>query len=366
MKINFIDLKRQYVRYKQDIDREISEVLESAQFILGSKVSELEKQLAAYAGVRFGIGVSSGTDALLLALMAYGVKSGDEVICPPFTFIATAEVIALLGAKPVFVDIEERTYNINPRLIEEKITESTKGIIPVGLYGQVADMDAVYSIAQKRGLFVIEDGCQSFGATYKGRRSCGLPDVGVTSFFPSKPLGGYGDGGMVFTDNEEIARIINSLHVHGEEKRYQHKYIGINGRIDAMQAAILLAKFKYLEEEIKLRRQKGEYYTVGLKDVVVTPHIEPHNTSVYAQYSIMAGKRDELTRHLNDNGIPTAIHYPRPLHLQEAFNYLGYGEGDFPVSEKTSRGILSLPMSPFITQDEQDYVISKVREFYEA
>ena len=228
-------------------------------------------------------------------------------------------------------------------------------------------MDEIYWIAQRRGLFVIEDGCQSFGATYKGRRSCGLPDVGVTSFFPSKPLGGYGDGGMVFTDNEEIANMIDSLHVHGQKERYRHKYIGINGRLDAMQAAILLAKFKYLEEEIKLRQQKGAYYTDGLKDVedaIVTPHIEPYNTSVYAQYSIMAGKRDELSKYLNDNGIPTAIHYPVPLHLQEAFNYLGYREGDFPVSEKTSKGILSLRMSLFITQDEQDYVIGKVQEFY--
>jgi len=366
VKLNFIDLKRQYNKYKTDIDREISEVLESAQFILGSKVTELEKQLAAYVGVRFGIGVSSGTDAILLALMAYGIKSGDEVICPPFTFIATAEVIALLGARPVFVDIDEKTYNTNPSLIEDKITERTRGIIPVGLYGQAADMDAIYSIAQKRGLFVIEDGCQSFGATYKGRKSCGLPDVGATSFFPSKPLGGYGDGGMVFTDNEDIAKVIDSLHVHGQKERYQHKYIGINGRLDAMQAAILLAKFKYLEEEIKLRQQKGAYYTEGLKDVVVTPYIEPYNTSVYAQYSIMALKRYELSKYLNDTGVPTAIHYPVPLHLQEAFSYLGCKQGDFPVSEKISNGILSLPMSPFITQDEQDYVIEKVREFYKA
>ncbi|MCC7202763.1 MAG: DegT/DnrJ/EryC1/StrS family aminotransferase [Nitrospirae bacterium] len=364
MKINFIDLKSQYIKYKSDIDREISEVLESTQFILGSKVAELEKQLAAYVGVRFGIGVSSGTDALLLGLMAYGVKSGDEIICPPFTFIATAEVIALLGAKPVFVDIDERTYNINPSLIEAKITEKTRGIIPVGLYGQVADMDAIYTIAKQRGLFVIEDGCQSFGATYRGRRSCGLPDIGVTSFFPSKPLGAYGDAGMVFTDNQEIAGIINSLHVHGEIKRYQHKYIGINGRIDAIQAAVLLAKFKHLDEEVKLRQQKGAYYSEGLKDAVVTPYIEPYNTSVYAQYSVMSDKRDALSKYLNDNGVPTAIHYPQPLHLQEAFSYLGYREGAFPVSEKTSKGILSLPMSPFITQDEQDYVIEKVKEFY--
>lgn len=354
------------MKYKQDIDREISEVLESTQFILGNKVSELENQLAAYVGVRFGIGVSSGTDALLLALMAYGVKSGDEVICPPFTFIATAEVIALLGAKPVFVDIDQKTYNINPSLIEERITERTRGIIPVGLYGQAADMDAIYSIAQRRGLFVIEDGCQSFGAIYKGRRSCGLPDVGTTSFFPSKPLGCYGDGGMVFTDNEEISRLIMSLRVHGQEKRYQHKYIGINGRLDPIQAAILIAKFKYLDEEIRLRELKGRYYTDKLNDVVITPYIETGNTSVYAQYSIFTDKRDGLSKYLNDNGVPTAIHYPVPLHLQEAFSYLGCKQGDFPVSESVSRGILSLPMSPFITQDEQDYVIEKVREFYRS
>ena len=364
MKLNFIDLKSQYLKYKQDINREISEVLESAQFIMGSKISELEGMLADYVGVKHGIGVSSGTDAILLALMAYGVKAGDEIICPPFTFIATAEVISLLGARPVFVDIDEKTYNIDPSLIEDKITDKTRGIIAVSLYGQVADMDSINSIAQRKGLFVIEDGCQSFGATYKGRMSCGIPNVGVTSFFPSKPLGCYGDGGMVFTDDEEIARLIKSLRVHGQEKRYQHKYIGINGRLDTMQAAILIAKFKHLDEEIRLREIKGNYYTEGLKDVVITPYIEEHNTSVYAQYSIMTDRRDGLSKYLNDNGVPTAIHYPVPLHLQEAFRYLGYREGDFPVSEMVAKGILSLPMSPFIAQDEQDYVIGKVRKFF--
>ncbi|MBI5756288.1 MAG: DegT/DnrJ/EryC1/StrS family aminotransferase [Nitrospirae bacterium] len=366
MKLNFIDLKSQYLKYKQDIDREISEVLESTQFIMGSKISELERMLADYVGVRFGIGVSSGTDAILLALMAYGVKTGDEIICPPFTFIATAEVISLLGARPVFVDIDEKTYNIDPSLIEDKIADKTRGIIAVSLYGQVAEMDAINSIAQRKGIFVIEDGCQSFGAAYKGRRSCGIPDVGVTSFFPSKPLGCYGDGGMVFTDDEEIAKLIKSLRVHGQEKRYQHKYIGINGRLDTIQAAILIAKFRHLDEEIRLRETKGSYYSEGLKDVVITPFMEEYNTSVYAQYSIMTDRRDGLSKYLNDNGVPTAIHYPAPLHLQEAFSYLGYREGDFPVSEMVAKGILSLPMSPFITQAEQDYVIGKVRGFYKS
>ena len=366
MKINFIDLKRQYIQYKSEIDREIAEVIDSTQFIMGEKVLELEGVLASHVGVHHGISVSSGTDALLLALMAYGVKGGDEVICPPFTFIATAEVVSLLGARPVFVDIEKKTYNIDPSLIEDKISDQTRGVIPVGLYGQVADMDAIDSIAKRHGLFVIEDGCQSFGATYRGRKSCGLSETGVTSFFPSKPLGCYGDGGMVFTDNEEIAKRIQGLRNHGQEKRYQHKYIGTNGRLDTIQAGVLLAKFQHLEEEIKLREIKGAYYTKGLKDLVVTPYIERHNTSVYAQYSIRIDRRDGLSKSLNDNGIPTAIHYPMPLHLQEAFGDLGYRENDFPVSERVSKEILSLPMSPFITQDEQDYVIEKVRRFFKG
>lgn len=364
MKLNFIDLKRQHLKYKPEIDRQIAEVIDSTQFIMGTKVLELERLLADYVGVHYGIGVSSGTDALLLALMTYDVKAGDEVICPPFTFIATAEVISLLGARPVFVDIEERTYNIDPLLIEEKITPWTKGIIAVSLYGQVADMDSINSVARRFGLFVVEDGCQSFGATYKGKRSCGLSGIGVTSFFPSKPLGCYGDGGMIFTDNEDIAKKMQSMRVHGQERRYQHKYIGINGRLDTLQAAILIAKFKHLNEEVKLREEKGSYYTESLKGSIITPYIEPHNISVYAQYSIRTDRRDDLSKYLNENRIPTAIHYPVPLHLQEAFNDLGYGDGDFPVSERVSKEILSLPMFPFITREEQDYVIDKVREFF--
>ncbi|MBI5193431.1 MAG: DegT/DnrJ/EryC1/StrS family aminotransferase [Nitrospirae bacterium] len=364
MKLNFIDLKQQYTKYKSEIDQGIAEVVNSTQFIMGPKVSELEQTLAEYVGVRFGISVSSGTDALLLALLAYGVKSGDEILCPPFTFIATAEVIALLGAKPVFVDIDEKTYNINPLLIEEKINKNTKGTIPVSLYGQAAEMDAINAIADRHGIFVVEDGCQSFGSIYKGKRSCGFRDIGVTSFFPSKPLGCYGDGGMIFTDNEEKAGIMKSLRDHGQEKRYKHKYIGINGRLDAIQAAVLLAKFRHFEEEVKLREIKAFYYNEGLRDVVITPYVENYNSSVYAQYSIRTDRRDDLSKYLNDNGIPTAIHYPIPLHFQEAFNYLGYKEGDFPVSEKVSSEILSLPMFPFITNEEQDYVIGKVREFF--
>lgn len=364
MKLNFIDLKRQYAAYKTEIDNGISDVVHSTQFIMGPKVDDLERMLAGYTGVKHGIGVSSGTDALLLALMAYGVKGGDEVICPPFTFIATAEVISLLGAKPVFVDIDEKTYNINPSLIEEKINERTKGIIPVSLYGQPADMDSICSIAGRHGLFVIEDGCQSFGAVYRGRKSCSFADIGVTSFFPSKPLGCYGDGGMVFTDNEEKAGIIRSLLNHGQAKRYEHKLIGINGRLDAIQAAVLIAKFGHFEDEVRLREIKAACYNEGLKDVVTTPYIEEHNTSVYAQYSVRTGRRDELGKFLNENGVPTAIHYPMPLHLQEAFKYLGYREGDFPVSERVSKEIISLPMFPFIAQDEQDYVIGRVRDFF--
>jgi len=363
MPLKFIDLERQFHAYRQEIEKAISEVLESTRYILGKSVSDLEDTLSSYVGVPHGIGVSSGTDALLISLMAYKIKREDEVICPVFTFFSVPEVIALLGARPVFADIDENTYNIDPESVRENITERTRGIIAVSMFGQVADMDAINSIASEYGLFVIEDGCQSFGATYKGRKSCGLSEVGVTSFFPSKPLGCYGDGGMIFTTNPELAELMRSLRVHGQTERYEHKYIGINGRLDTIQAAILLVKFRHFEEEIKLRQIKAKYYTDNLKDICVTPYIEPHNISVYSQYSIRIDRRDDLCRYLNQQGIPTAVHYPKPLHLQEAFSYLGYKKGDFPVSEKVSEEIVSLPMSPFISQEEQDLVIEGIHKF---
>jgi len=361
MKIPFIDLQKQYRLYKHEINKEINDVLESCIFIGGDKIENLEKQLALFTGSKYAVTCSSGTDALLLSLMALGIKRGDEVITTPFTFIATAEVIAFLGAKLVFVDIDEKTYNINPRKIEESITKKTKAILPVSLYGQPADMDEINRIAKKYDLKVIEDGCQSFGATYKNQKSCNLSDIGCTSFFPSKPLGCYGDGGAVFTNSKELADKIKMLLNHGQNERYKHKYIGINGRLDALQAAILLVKLKYFPTEIKQRKDIGNRYTKLLSDSnIITPYIKNDRTSVYAQYSIRVQNRDKIIEKLNTLGIPTAVHYPMPLHLQKCFEYLGYKNGDFPISENISKEIMSLPMSPYLEKNDQDIIIKEL------
>ncbi|WP_345991543.1 DegT/DnrJ/EryC1/StrS family aminotransferase [Sulfurimonas sp. HSL-1716] len=362
MKINFIDLQAQYQEYKTEIDKEVSEVFASAGFIGGPKLEAFEKNIAAYTGVKHAIGCSSGTDALLLALMALDVKAGDEIITTPFTFIATAEVIAFLGAKPVFADIDEKTYNIDTSKIENLITAKTKAIIPVSLYGQCADMDEINAIADKHGLTVIEDACQSFGAQYKDKRSCALSSIGCTSFFPSKPLGAYGDGGAIFTDDDELASKMRMLLNHGQNERYKHKYIGINGRLDAVQAAILDVKLRHFDKEVKLRQDIGQRYTLLLADAdVVTPYIADDRTSVYAQYSIRVKDRAATIAKLSERSIPTAVHYPMPLHLQEAFAYLGYKEGDFPVSEKISNEIMSLPMSPYLTDEQQDFIVAAIK-----
>ncbi len=359
--IPFIDLKKQYKQYKEEIDKEIFDVLNSSMFIGGEKISNLEKELANFTGSKYAISCSSGTDALLLALMAIDIKPQDEVITTPFTFIATAEVISFLGAKPVFVDIDEETYNIDPAKIEEKITKNTKAILPVALYGQPSDMDEINAIAKKHDLKVIEDGAQSFGATYKDKNSCNLSNIGCTSFFPSKPLGCYGDGGAIFTNDRSIADKIRMLANHGQNERYKHKYIGINGRLDAIQAAVLSVKLKYFKEEVQTRQNVAERYSKALQDIVKTPYVKSDRTSVYAQYSIRVKSRDTFTKNLNQNEVPTAVHYPMPLHLQECFNYLGYKEGDFPVSEKVSKEIVSLPMSPFLTAQDQDKIISIIK-----
>ncbi|MGE4418972.1 MAG: DegT/DnrJ/EryC1/StrS family aminotransferase [Sulfurimonas sp.] len=362
MKINFIDLQAQYQEYKQEIDKEVLEVFASAQFIGGEKLNSLERNLAAYTGAKHAIGCSSGTDALLLALMALGVGPGDEVITTPFTFISTAEVIALLGAKSVFVDIDEQSYNIDPSKIESHITERTKAIMPVSLYGQCANMEAINEIAAKYELPVIEDACQSFGATYKGKKSCNLSTIGCTSFFPSKPLGAYGDGGAIFTDDDELATKMRMLLNHGQNERYKHKYIGINGRLDAVQAAILDVKLKYFDKEVKLRDEIGTRYSDLLEDAdVITPKIAEANRSVYAQYSIRVQEREEMIAKLAKQGIPTAVHYPVPLHLQEAFAHLGYAQGDFPISELVSKQIMSLPMSAYLSEAEQDFVVHAIK-----
>jgi UDP-2-acetamido-2-deoxy-ribo-hexuluronate aminotransferase len=362
MKINFIDLQAQYLEYQEEIDREVKEVFTTAQFIGGPKLQTLEKNLAAYTGAAHAIGCSSGTDALLLSLMALDIKAGDEVITTPFTFIATAEVIAFLGAKPVFVDIDEKTYNIDTAQIEDAITERTKVIMPVSLYGQCADMDAINAIAVKRDIPVIEDACQSFGAEYNGKKSCNLSTIGCTSFFPSKPLGAYGDGGAIFTSDEKIAEKVRMLLNHGQNERYKHKYIGINGRLDAVQAAVLNVKLAHFDKEVEARRGIGTRYSDLLAGAdVVTPEVKEDRTSVYAQYSVRVKDRENMVARLGESGIPTAVHYPMPLHLQEAFAYLGHRKGDFPVSEKVSEEIMSLPMSPYLTTEQQDFIVKTIK-----
>ena len=348
--MDFIDLKAQQERIRSQLDEKISKVLAHGRYIMGPEVQELEECLADYVGVRHAIAVASGTDALLIALMAIGVRADDEVITTPFSFIATAETIALLGAKPVFVDIDPHTYNIDPHKIEAAITPRTKAIMPVSLYGQCADFDPINAVAQRHGLPVIEDGCQSFGATYHGKRSCGLSTIGCTSFFPSKPLGCYGDGGMCFTDDDELANAMREIRVHGQDRRYHHARIGINGRLDTLQAAILLTKFEIFEDEVKVREQIGDRYTNLLKNYVKTPTVMEGCTSVYAQYTIEVEDRDSLRRILQENGIPTAVHYPLPLHKQPAIGFLNEC---YPISEQAARRVVSLPMHPYLNKDDQ-------------
>jgi UDP-2-acetamido-2-deoxy-ribo-hexuluronate aminotransferase len=362
MKINFIDLQTQYQQYKSEIDEKVAEVFADASFIGGKKLDTFESNLASYVGVKHAIGCSSGTDALLLALMALDIKEGDEVITTPFTFIATAEAIAFLGAKPVFVDIDEKSYNIDVSQIEDVITERTKAIMPVSLYGQCADMDEINAIAHRHGLSVIEDGCQSFGATYKGKKSCALSHIGCTSFFPSKPLGAYGDGGALFTDDDALATKIRMLLNHGQNERYKHKYLGINGRLDTVQAVILDIKLRHFDDELRLREDVAARYDAGLKETqAVTPTISDDRSSVYAQYSVRIKDRQAFIDTLSSKSIPTAVHYPIPLHLQEVFGYLGYVKGDFKIAETVSSEIVSLPMSPYLTKQQQDFIIDTIQ-----
>jgi UDP-2-acetamido-2-deoxy-ribo-hexuluronate aminotransferase len=359
--IPFIDLKAQYQALKPQIQDRINRVLEHGQYIMGPEVNELEDKLAAYVGVKHCITASSGTDTLLIAMMALGIGPGDEVITTPFTFIATGEMIALLGAKPVFVDIDPRTYNIDPTKIKAAITPKTKAIMPVSLYGQCADMDAINAIANQHKLPVIEDAAQSFGATYKGRKSCALSTIGSTSFFPSKPLGGYGDGGALFTNDDALAKAMKEIRVHGQDRRYHHPRIGINGRLDTLQAAIVLAKMERFDWEVEQRQKVGAGYTAMLKASgakVITPYIEAHNTSVYAQYTIQVDDRSTLAKRLADAGVPTAVHYPIPLHLQPAFQGFGYATGDYPVAELIAAKVLSLPMGPDLEDSGQASIVA--------
>jgi UDP-2-acetamido-2-deoxy-ribo-hexuluronate aminotransferase len=361
MMMQFIDLKTQYSLIEYDILNSIKKVLDSGQYIMGPEINELEQQLADFIGVKHAIVNASGTDALLMALMALDIQPGDEIITTPFSFFATAEVIALCHAVPVFVDIDPQTYNIDVQKLEAAITKKTKAIMPVSLYGQCADFDEMNAIANKYGIPVIEDAAQSFGATYKGKYSCALSTIGCTSFFPSKPLGGYGDSGACFTNDDELAKNLAEIRIHGQNARYCHSRIGINGRMDTIQAAILLEKLKLFPEEIILRQRVAKKYDEMLSSLIKTPCVQQQNTSVYAQYTIEVNNREVFQKHLQEAGIPTAVHYPVAMHQQKALNYLNYKLGDFPHSEKASQQVISLPMHPYLKEEDQLKVVAAVK-----
>lgn len=368
MNIPLIDLKAQYEEIKKEIQEAISKVLEKQNFILGENVEKLEEEIARYCNVKYAVGVASGTDALILSLVSLGIKEGNEVITTPFTFFATAEAISKVRAKPVFVDIDERTFNINPELIEEKITEKTRAIIPVHLFGQMADMKKINEIARKYNLKVIEDAAQAIGAEQKIKDSFekagSLSDAGCFSFFPSKNLGGYGDGGMVVTNNLEIAEKIKLLRVHGSRKKYIHQIIGYNSRLDEIQAAILRVKLKYLDKWNKKRRENAAIYNSLLKDFLEIPYCEDFNRHTYHLYTVKCEKRDGLQQHLKNYNINTGIYYPLSLHLQEAYKSLGYKKGDFKISEKMQDLVLSLPMYPELKTEQIEFICEKIKEFY--
>jgi dTDP-4-amino-4,6-dideoxygalactose transaminase len=372
MNVPLLDLKAQYATIKDEIKSVVDNVLESQRFILGPEVEAFEREIAEFSGTRFGIGVSSGTDALLLSLMAAQIGSGDEVLTTPYTFFATAGSIARVGAAPVFVDIDPKTYNMNPALIEKKMTPKTKAIIPIHLYGQCADMKPILELGQKYDVLVIEDAAQAIGSEYGGMGngiSCkagNMGHFGCFSFFPSKNLGGYGDGGMVVANDESLAKRVRDLRTHGGKDKYRNYMVGINGRLDALQAAILRVKLKYLEGWSEKRRQHAEYYNQAFSQIeqVQPPYTEPGNLHIYNQYIIRVPKRDELQTYLKEHHIGSAIYYPIPLHLQECFGYLGYKTGDLPESEKAAKETLALPVYPELMQEQQDYVIKTINDFY--
>jgi len=360
VKIDFANLQLQYQTYKKEIDNNIQAILDKSNYILGEEVQMLEQELQKFTGSKYAITCSSGTDALLLAIMAIDIQPDDEVITTPFTWISTGEMIALLKAKPVFVDIEPDTYNIDANLIEKAITKKTKAIMPVSLYGQPADIDAIQAIANKHNLKVIIDGAQSFGSTYNGKMDSNLGDISITSFFPSKPLGCYGDGGAVFTNNAEYAKKIKLLRVHGQVKRYHHQYIGIGGRLDTLQAAILLAKLPNFKNELNARQKVADQYTNKLSRKFQTPIIKPNRASAWAQYTLRVNNRQDFQSKLKDVGIPTSVFYPIPLNLQECFKYLNSKSGNFPISDQASKEVVSIPMNPFLNDNQIDYLTSQI------
>ena len=355
MSIPFLDLPSQQARLRREIDAGIANVLAHGQYILGPEVSDLEERLAAYTGARYCITVANGTDALQIALMALGVGPGDEIISPGFSYIATAEAAVLLGARIVYVDIDTQTYNLDSTLLEAAITPRTKAIIPVSLYGQPADFDAINAIAGRHGIPVIEDAAQSFGATYNGRKSCNLSAIGCTSFFPSKPLGCYGDGGAIFTSDEELAKVIRQVARHGQERRYYHVRVGVNSRLDTLQAAILLPKLSILDDELAERQRVADDYNAAFAaQGISTPNISAGNRSAWAQYTVRVDRRDEVQAVLQKSGIPTVVHYPLPLNRQPA---VSDHDAHLPHGDKAAQEVLSLPIHPYLRKEHQSQII---------
>ena len=373
MRVPFMDLRRQYETIKFEIDESITRVIESGQFILGPEVESFEREISAYIGVRHSIGVASGTDALWLGLKAVGVGPGDTVIVPSFTFGATASAVQMVGASPVFADVNTATFNLDPghvrSLLESRprLREQAKAIIAVHLYGQPADMEAILLLAQEYGLAVVEDAAQAIGAEFQGRKVGSIGQVGCFSFFPTKNLGAYGDGGLVVTDDDELAQRVRMLRAHGSSQKYHHMLSGTNSRLDSLQAAILRAKRPYLDGWSAARQHHANYYEVGLsgRAAIITPERLPDRTHVFYQYTIRVndGRRNSLQEHLNERGIGSEVYYPLPLHLQPAFRGLGYCQGDLPESERACREVLSLPIFPELEEEEMDYVVESVTDF---
>jgi dTDP-4-amino-4,6-dideoxygalactose transaminase len=367
MKLHMVDVVGQYQRIKPEIDAAIQRIIESGQFILGKEVGEFECQVAGYLGAKYAVGCASGTDALQIAMMALGIGPGDEVITTPFTFVATTETIVLLGAKPVYVDIDPKTYNIDPSRIESVITSKTKAIIPVHLYGQAADMDPLMEVARRHDLKVIEDSAQALGASYKGRKVCTFGDVSCISFFPSKNLGAFGDAGMVVCNDPALYEKLRMIVVHGSKVKYHHEILGVNSRLDTLQAAILSVKLRHLENWNAARGKFASRYDVLLaKTPVTAPYVSSVGTHIFHQYTIRAPKRDGLAAHLKEKGIPHAIYYPIPLHLQKAFMIAGNRKGDFPITERACDEVLSLPMHTELNEEQQGYIAETVRGFYSS
>lgn len=361
--MQFIDLKTQYQKIKQPILDRITQVLEHGQYINGPELKELEEELMKFTGAKHALGCASGTDALLLAYMALGIGPGDEIITTPFTFFATAETALLLGIKLVFADINPETYNLDPEKIESKITSKTKAIVPVSLYGQCAELEKIGEIASKHGLAVIEDAAQSLGAkTAKGNPSCSYSTISCTSFFPAKPLGAYGDAGAVFTNDADLDKAMRELKEHGQSGRYHHTRVGINGRLDSIQAAILLEKLKIFPKEIELREKVAKRYDDLLGDKVKRQSNLDGFSNVYAQYTIEVENREDFVSRMNRFEVPTSIHYPTPLHLQPIMKDQGYKQGDFPLSEQAAKRVISLPMHPYLSLEDQDKVVAAVLE----